>query len=76
MAAEELGNPDPFETASRNPSAPNPSLTPQFALYGEFRSMRNRKDTYYLCQFKLTNLMTGEIAWTGQYETKTLNVRH
>jgi hypothetical protein len=75
MAAEELGNRDPFETASRNPNAQDPSITPQFALYGEFRSIRRRKDTYYLCQFKLTNLMTRQIVWTGQYEVKTLNVR-
>jgi hypothetical protein len=75
MAAQELGNRDPFEEASRQPMAPSPSIQPQFALYGEFRSMRNSKTTYYLCQFKLTNLTTREIVWQNQYETRTLNLR-
>jgi hypothetical protein len=75
MAAEELGNRDPMEQGSRYPSqAPNPQLTAQYALYGEFRSMRNSKTTYYLCTFKFTNLNTRAIVWQDMYDTRTLNV--
>jgi hypothetical protein len=75
IASEELGNPDPFETASRNPGAPSAKIQPQYALYGEFHSMRNSKNTYYLCQFKLLNIVTGQLVWQNQYETLTLNLR-
>jgi PBP1b-binding outer membrane lipoprotein LpoB len=46
---------------------------PQYALYATISSMDNGKTTYYLCQFKLTSLLTGQIVWTNQYETRTLN---
>jgi len=76
FASQELGNHDPFEEGSRiQGGPPSPTITPQFVLYGEFRSMRNSQTTYYLCQFKLTNLTTREIVWQNQYETRTLNVQ-
>ncbi len=74
IASEELGNSDPFEQGSRNPGAPSARIVPQYALYGEFYSMHNSKNTYYLCQFKLLNIVTGQPVWTNQYETLTLNV--
>ena len=46
---------------------------PQYALYGTFYNMNKGKTTYFLCQFKLTSLLTGEIVWQNQYETRTLN---
>ncbi len=48
-------------------------IKPQYALYGTFFSMDNGKTTYYLCQFKLTSLLTGAEVWSGQYEVRTLN---
>jgi PBP1b-binding outer membrane lipoprotein LpoB len=46
---------------------------PQYALYGTFYSQDNGKTTYYLCQFKLTSLLTGQEVWQNQYEVRTLN---
>ncbi len=79
LQGEELGggaNHDPFEDASRGggaPPPPDPRIKPQYALHGTFYSMDNGKTTYYLCQFKLTSLTTGQQVWLGQYEVKTLN---
>ena len=51
----------------------DPKIQPQFALTGKFDSMRDSKSTYFLCQFKLTDLQTGRIVWTNQYDTRTWN---
>jgi hypothetical protein len=72
MQAQELGNPDPFGDAGRAPST-DPRILPQFALYGEVRSMVNGRTTYYLFQFHLTNLTTGAQVWNGAYDVRTLN---
>ena len=74
MQAQELGTPDPFGDAGRAPTA-DPRILPQFALYGEVRSMTNTngRTTYYLFQFHLTNLTTGGQSWNGSYEVLTLN---
>jgi len=72
MQAQELGNPDPFGDAGRAPTA-DPRVLPQFALYGEVRSMVSGRTTYYLFTFHLTNLTTGGQSWNGSYEVRTLN---
>jgi len=72
MQAQELGNPDPFGDAGRAPTA-DPRILPQFALYGEVRSMVSGRTTYYLFTFHLTNLTTGGQSWNGSYEVRTLN---
>jgi len=73
LQQQELGNPDPFEDASRGGGAPDQRIKPQFALYGTIYSMNNGKTTYYNCQFKLTSLTTGAEVWNGMYEVSTLN---
>jgi hypothetical protein len=77
LQAQELGGRprDPFEEAGRtNVPPPTPTeLQPQFALYGTVYSMNNGRTSYYLFQFKLTNLLTGGVSWSGQYEVRTLN---
>jgi hypothetical protein len=72
MQAQELGNPDPFGDAGRAPTT-DPRIVPQFALYGEVRSMVSGRTTYYLFQFHLTNLTTGAQVWNGSYDVRTLN---
>jgi hypothetical protein len=72
MQSQELGNPDPFGDAGRAPST-DPRILPQFALYGEVRSMASGRTTYYLFQFHLTNLTTGAQVWNGSYDVRTLN---
>ena len=73
LQAQELGNPDPFGEAGRTSAPADPKIQPQFALMGKFDSMRDSKTTYFLCQFKLTDLQTGRIVWEGQYDTRTWN---
>ena len=72
MQSQELGNPDPFGDAGRVPTQ-DPRILPQYALYGEVRSMNNGRTTYYLFQFHLTNLTTGAQVWNGSYDVRTLN---
>jgi len=48
-------------------------IQPEYALWAIFladtqATSKGRSDLY-LCQYKLTNLLTGEELWTGQYET-------
>jgi hypothetical protein len=69
MQAEELGPNNPAVASG----VPDPKIIPQFFLYGDFKSMRGPKSTYYLCQFKLTNANSGEIVWSRQYDTSTWN---
>lgn len=74
IQAQELGTPDPFGQAGRTPAAPDARLQPQYALYGKMYSMHDRKDTYYLCQFQLTDLQTRQVIWgPTNYEVRTLN---
>lgn len=48
-------------------------VPPQYALWAEFYADTNitnsRRSDMYLCQYKLTNLVTGATLWTGKYET-------
>lgn len=75
---EELGNTntDPFGEAGRPGGAPpgTPLLQAGYVLKGEFLDLPRGATTYYLCNFQLTNLRTGEIVWENKYETRTLNV--
>jgi hypothetical protein len=70
MRAQELGNNDPMESASRYPNLQaDPRIRPQFFLYVTASSMRNEVTTYYLCQFKLVSFDTGQIVWQGDWDT-------
>ena len=73
MQAQELGNRDPFEDASRGGQPPSAEVTAQYAMYGTVYSMNNGRTSYYLFQFKLTDLKTGLQVWAGQYDVRTLN---
>ena len=61
---------------------PGPSpdaIQPQYALTAKFSTLTNedsqRRSTYYLCVYELTNLQTREILWTDKYEVKKLAVK-
>lgn len=76
MQSAELNRPGMVtEDESRTGQPPaNPRQQPEYYLDGTFYSMNNGKTTYYLCQFQLTNLVTGVRVWgPRQYETRTLN---
>jgi hypothetical protein len=47
-------------------------IQPEYALYGKLSELPNRKTSYYLATFQLTNLRTRQMVWTDQYEVKTL----
>lgn len=65
---------DPFEQGSRGAAAPaNPRMVAGYALHGVFYQQSKSVTSFYLCQFKLTDMRTGEIVWQGNYEVRTLN---
>ncbi|CAN5447480.1 hypothetical protein BH10PLA1_BH10PLA1_00350 [soil metagenome] len=54
---------------------PNPESTnPEYALTATFSSLTNesaeRRSSYYLCTYELTNLMDRTLLWGGKYEVK------
>jgi hypothetical protein len=72
--AQELGNRDPFEEASRNPGVnTDPRVRPQYVLTGDFYEMNNGRTSYYLCTFHLLDINTGVQVWEKPYEVRTLN---
>ncbi|HVT82462.1 MAG TPA: hypothetical protein VHM90_17610 [Phycisphaerae bacterium] len=73
MQSEELGNPDMFEDAARVGQPQTGEVTAQYILDGTVYSMNNGRTSYYVFDFKLTNLRTGIQVWTGQYDVRTLN---
>jgi hypothetical protein len=59
---------------------PNPeSVQPEYALTARFDSITTenaqRRSSYYLCSFFLTNLQTRDVLWTGKYEMKKTAVK-
>lgn len=72
---QELGGPAGPVTEDNRYGAPptDPRVKPQYALYGTIYSQDNGKTTYYLCDFKLTNLATGVQTWSNHYEVRTGN---
>jgi hypothetical protein len=44
---------------------------PQYALYGKALDMPNRRTNYYMLEFTVTDMRSGEIVWTNAYEVKT-----
>ena len=73
LQAQELGNADPFETASRTGQPTDARIRPQFALYGKIYERRDAKTSYYYCTFQLTDLNTSREVWSDSYEVRTLN---
>jgi PBP1b-binding outer membrane lipoprotein LpoB len=54
---------------------PDPErVQPEYALTAKFSSLtketRDRRSSYYLCVYELTNLQSGDILWTDRYEVK------
>ena len=70
---EGAGNTDIFEQGSRTGIPAPTRQVAQYALYGKVSEMRNNNSSYYLCEFKLTNMSSGVIVWQNFYETKTLD---
>jgi hypothetical protein len=64
---------DPYGDAGRTTPAPTGQIPAQFALHGTVYSMVQGRTNYYLFQFKLTNLVTGGVSWSDQYDVRTLN---
>lgn len=59
----------------RELDAPPPvtgGIQPDFALYGKITEMPNRRTSYYLATFQLTDLRTRQMIWTDQYEVRVL----
>lgn len=67
------GNSDVFEEGSRTGAPKSTRIVAQYALKGEFYDLPRGQTTYYLCQFQLTSIATGQIVWQGQYEVRSLN---
>ncbi len=68
--SEEVGNTDPMEAGSRYPgAAPDPTVQPDYALYCDVLSLNSDNSTYYLCQFRLLNLHTRVLVWSGDWDT-------
>jgi hypothetical protein len=55
------------------------TVQPNYALYGVFESVTQedaaRRSSYYLCEYRLTNLQNRAELWTGKYEVKKLTVK-
>jgi PBP1b-binding outer membrane lipoprotein LpoB len=76
LQAQELGSGQPgFEDGGRTGPIINsdPRIVPQYVLWGTFYEMDSGHSSYFLCEFRLTNINTGKQVWTHQYEVKTLN---
>jgi len=62
----ELGDIDPGPSPDR--------MQPEYALTATFQSITKedpkRRNAYYLCVYKLTNINSGILLWTGSYEVK------
>ena len=57
------------------PPGPSPdAVQPEYALQATFRSLvsddKRRRETYYLCEFELTDLADRETLWTDAYEVE------
>jgi hypothetical protein len=61
---------------------PGPSpdaINPRYALTAKFSSLgdenHERRTSYYLCVYELTNLQDRSVLWTGSYEVKKIAVK-
>jgi PBP1b-binding outer membrane lipoprotein LpoB len=54
-------------------------VQPRYALTSIFSSLTKedpkRRSAYYLCEYQLTDLASGNLLWTGSYEVKKIAVR-
>ncbi|MGN6725173.1 MAG: hypothetical protein ACTHLZ_04605 [Tepidisphaeraceae bacterium] len=61
-------------------AGPSPdAINPDYALTATFSSLtdedRKRRQSYYVCEFQLTNLIDRTILWTGTYEVQKQAVK-
>jgi Peptidoglycan-synthase activator LpoB len=58
---------------------PPETVQPRYALYGVFESITqedsSHRDSYYLCEYRLTDLQDRREIWTGKYEVKKAIVK-
>ena len=58
---------------------PPERVQPRYALTAIFSSLTNvdpqRRSAYYLCEYQLTELISGNLLWSGSYEVKKIAVR-
>jgi len=58
---------------------PPERVQPRYALTSIFSSLTKedpkRRSAYYLCEYQLTDLGSGNLLWTGSYEVKKIAVR-
>jgi hypothetical protein len=50
------------------PAGSGQEIQPDFALYGKILELANRGNSYYQCQFDVTDLRTREQIWSRAYE--------
>ena len=51
-------------------AAAPPRLQPDYGLYARINELPNRGTSYYLIEFTLTDLRTGQLAWNNAYEVR------
>lgn len=77
LQSKELESGGPADTYGQGQGghpAPGPAgLQPDYSLYGRIMEMPNRRNSYFLCEFTLTDLRTRQQVWTNSYEVKTRN---
>ena len=61
------------DTYGQGPGAtPAKRIQPAYALYGRIMEMPNRKTSYYLAEFTVSDMKSGEQKWTNAYEVKAM----
>ena len=60
-----------LDRGADNGQAPVPQRTqPDYGLYARINELPNRGTSYYLIEFTLTDLRTGQLAWNNAYEVR------
>lgn len=77
LQSRELEQPaggDQFGQGGGGRPAPGPAgIQPNYTLYGKIMELPNRRTSYFLCEFTLTNFSTRQQVWTNAYEVKVEN---
>ena len=72
LQSRELDNEpnDPYGQGSAPARSGPKGVQPAYGLYARISELPNRGTSYYLIEFTLTDMRTGELAWTNAYEVK------
>jgi hypothetical protein len=58
------------DDAAAPPAAVPQRTQPDYGLYARINELPNRGTSYYLIEFTLTDLRTGQLAWNNAYEVR------